>query len=155
VTISESKRHIAHSHGLGNLRTDIALLGALLLAGCMDTFTDEYSTSQAARDDQIFERGWLPDVLPPSSHSIRVSGDVDVNTSEGEFFFAGDHFDAFASKLQRVVDTQSLPAPASKRSNRLLEDGYSVMSYESDQYIWIFLCSRNAARCEYHGWSQS
>ena len=61
----------------------IAILSSLTV-GC-DVVTSNYETMQDARNDRLFERGWLPDILPDSTTSIRTSNDLDINTSVGEF----------------------------------------------------------------------
>lgn len=61
------------------------LVSALILAlltvwipGC-DVQTNRYATTHAARADGVFERGWIPDVLPPSAHGIVETHDLDTN----------------------------------------------------------------------------
>jgi hypothetical protein len=39
----------------------------------------------------LFERGWLPDIVPDSSREITINNDLDLNLSKGEFFFDPEH----------------------------------------------------------------
>jgi hypothetical protein len=65
------------------------VLTALVLAACdSDVVSSHYATLAQARANQLFDKGWLPDVLPPSTYDIRTSNDVERNTSVGEFRFA-------------------------------------------------------------------
>jgi hypothetical protein len=57
----------------------------LLVAGCSETFESRYSDWQKAQKDGAFERGWLPDWLPPSAADIREIHDLDTNA--GAFSF--------------------------------------------------------------------
>src|SRR4029450_10463956 len=71
-----------------------------MVAACSgDVVTDRYATLQDARADEVFGRGWLPDVLPPSSHDIRTSNDLDLNTSVGEFSFLPGEFELLRRRL--------------------------------------------------------
>jgi len=76
----------------------------LSLAGCSDRFTETYSTQKEPGQDQVFERGWLPDILPASAHSLRVSGDVDINNGDGEFLVSAADLAPFAAKLTPLRD---------------------------------------------------
>ncbi len=62
----------------------LAAAAILALSSC-EKVTKRYATLDDARRDRLFERGWLPDILPPSARDIRVTSDLDVNSSEGEF----------------------------------------------------------------------
>jgi hypothetical protein len=126
-----------------------------LLGACSDTFVEHYDTLRAARDDRIFERGWLPDVLPESTHSLRVSGDVDINTAEGEFSARGIDIDSFTAGLAPMPLGRDVPETVVARAAELQKHGYVARSYAHEQHTWIFLCSSDSERCEYHGWPES
>ena len=51
-----------------------------LISGCSDAVSDEYSTYAQAKEERLFDRGWLPDILPKSTVKIEVNNDLDVNT---------------------------------------------------------------------------
>jgi len=60
------------------MRSALLLIVVCVLTAC-EVQTTRYDTLQAARDDQLFERGWVPDVLPESTRSIVESHDLDTN----------------------------------------------------------------------------
>jgi hypothetical protein len=132
----------------------IAILLCVIVAGCSDTFTENYSTLEEARNDNIFLRGWLPDILPASAHSLRVSGDVDINTAEGEFLIPPPGIDAMTEKLPRVTPTEGIPEALSARIGQRISDGYIGRGYAKANYSWVFLCSKERQRCEYYGWPE-
>ncbi len=74
----------------------ISLLSALvLLAGCSDAVTNQYATYAEAQQDNLFERGWLPDILPESTIDIEVVNNLDNNTSHGGFLIEESGLQAF------------------------------------------------------------
>jgi hypothetical protein len=136
------------------MRRVSTLLACVVVAGCTDTFTERYATLDAARRDRIFERGWLPDILPASTHSLRVSGDVDINTADGEFSLRTSDFETFHAKLRSAHEVGSLPATAKTRMKELGRSGYAAAAYKHDDYAWLFLCNKEMERCEYLGWPE-
>jgi hypothetical protein len=128
------------------------VLRCTLIGACSDTFVENYDTLQAARDDRILERGWLPDVLPASTYSLRVSGDVDVNTTEGEFSVRRMDIDSFTARLLPVSLANDAPEVAVARIAKLQQQGYIAREYADNQYRWVFICSKESEPCEYQGW---
>ena len=61
-----------------------------------------YSTRAAAEAESPFARGWLPEIIPPSSRQISMRNDLDLNISNGEFSFDQSEHDVFVSQLERV-----------------------------------------------------
>ncbi|WP_299138805.1 hypothetical protein [uncultured Vibrio sp.] len=83
----------------------IFLTSALMvLVGYSDQVTSEYATYAEAKSDNLFDRGWLPDILPESTTSIEVSNDLDNNSSNGQFIIESAAIDGF---LTMVEPTQS------------------------------------------------
>lgn len=115
----------------------IGLVG-IAMAGCDTTVTKRYATLADARSDRLFERGWLPDILPPSATNIRASNDLDLNFSEGEFHFAPEDFGDFARKLTPIK-----PQPRER-------EGVLVLIYTEDRGFWVFSCRAAEGYCEYH-----
>lgn len=76
----------------------LAALAALCTAGCRDydTVSRRYSTLAEAQED--IQKGWIPACLPPSSHSITDSHDLDTNVGHGTFKFAPADFAKFQSE---------------------------------------------------------
>lgn len=82
----------------------LILLSALvvMIVGCSDNITTQYSTYAEAKSDNLFERGWLPDILPPSTINIQVTNDLDKNTSIGEFFIEKSDVELFLDKVEQT-----------------------------------------------------
>ncbi|HAS6249984.1 TPA: hypothetical protein RQL13_004797 [Vibrio vulnificus] len=95
------------------------LLLLLVLAGCSDIVQSHYDNYQQAQADQLFERGWLPDVLPVSTTQIEVANDLDNNTSQGSFVIAEKEMAQFFSQLQPLETANQY-------------------RFESDNSVWIF-----------------
>ncbi|HFQ5295880.1 TPA: hypothetical protein ACGVAW_000279 [Vibrio vulnificus] len=95
------------------------LLLLLVLAGCSDIVQIHYDNYQQAQADQLFERGWLPDVLPVSTTQIEVANDLDNNTSQGSFVIAEKEMAQFLSQLQPLETANQY-------------------RFESDNSVWIF-----------------
>ncbi|EIV8468510.1 hypothetical protein MA794_004593 [Vibrio vulnificus] len=95
------------------------LLLPLVLTGCSDIVQSHYDNYQQAQADQLFERGWLPDVLPVSTTQIEVANDLDNNTSQGSFLIAEEEMGQFLSQLQPLETANQY-------------------RFESDNSVWIF-----------------
>ncbi|HAS6175306.1 TPA: hypothetical protein I7155_12910 [Vibrio vulnificus] len=95
------------------------LLLLLVLAGCSDIVQSHYDNYQQAQADQLFERGWLPDVLPVSTTQIEVANDLDNNTSQGSIVIAEKEMAQFLSQLQPLETANQY-------------------RFESDNSVWIF-----------------
>ncbi|EKA7349179.1 hypothetical protein OL320_004748 [Vibrio vulnificus] len=95
------------------------LLLLLVLTGCSDIVQSHYDNDQQAQADQLFERGWLPDVLPVSTTQIEVTNDLDNNTSQGSFVIAEKEMGQFLSQLQPLETANQY-------------------RFESDNSVWIF-----------------
>ncbi|MCF7493520.1 hypothetical protein L3V35_00460 [Vibrio sp. L5-1] len=83
-----------------------ALFSALaLMSGCSDVVSDEYSTYAQAKVERLFDRGWLPDILPKSTLNIEVNNDLDANTSKGRFIINEPALSEFIAKLESNEST--------------------------------------------------
>ena len=114
--------------------TDLTLLFVLYLNGC-DAVEKQYPTLKDARQDRLFERGWLPDMLPASTKNITTINDRDINTSRGQFFFAPSDFDQFAKYVKAGAETSS--------------KGYSAYKFACNQNLWLFSCEAVHGHCNY------
>jgi hypothetical protein len=103
----------------------------VVLAGCDDSVRLEYSTKAEAESESLFARGWLPEIIPPSSRQITMKNDLDLNVSEGEFKFDATDHEAFIGKLERM---QSLDV-----------EGFSAYSFED----WTFFISGGRDQCRF------
>jgi hypothetical protein len=110
------------------MRSIIFAAAFLSLSSC-DVVTSRYATLDDARRDRLFERGWLPVVLPASARDIKVSNDLDLNHSQGEFSFDHADFAAFAARLRA-------------------RDG-KTFEYTEGKYTWVFSCNSKRGHCRY------
>ena len=101
------------------------------MLGC-DTMSDEYKTLAEARSERLFERGWLPDILPPTANRIRTSNDLDVGTSKGEFYFDSKEHESFI--IQLTPDTLN---------------GDNCYKYSTNNRVWRFCCARDIGHCSF------
>ena len=84
------------------MKTKLLLPILLLLSGCSDVVSSEYATYELAQQERLFERGWLPDILPSSTSQIELNNDLDINTSEGSFLINEPQRSEFIAKLTPV-----------------------------------------------------
>lgn len=135
------------------MRRALIALCLLLASGCdYNTVTHHYDTLAQAKADRLFERGWLPDVLPPSARNIRLATNIDVDTSTGSFEFdpaeAGRLFGqltpgpAEPSRIRDWPDTKG----------RYAARGMTAWSYRKAAQTWTFFCSGRQGRCEFFLW---
>jgi hypothetical protein len=126
---------------------------ALLLAGC-DVVREQHDTLADARKERLFERGWLPDVLPASATDIRSANDLDRNTSIASFdYVVGDD----APMLATMQPGAPAAAPfddwgyvlATRRA-----DGMEAWIWLGCGSTWVFFCDRAAGRCETWQWTR-
>ena len=106
----------------------VVLAVAVATLSSCDDVTSRYPTLDDARNDQLFERGWLPDILPPSAHDIRVTNDLDGNRSEGEFSFDPADFLSFVAQFESL---------------------YPPFEYSAGGYTWVFFCDSMSGHCYY------
>ena len=107
------------------------ILSACVLSGCDKSVPLNYSTRAQAEAESLFARGWLPEIIPPSSRDISMRNDLDLNTSTGEFCFdAADHA-GFVTHLDR----------ASQRD----EGGSTAYVFQD----WIFLIDGDKNHCRF------
>lgn len=114
-----------------------------------DTVEREYATLAEARDDGLFDRGWLPDILPQSARDIRTRNNLDHNTSTGEFSFDPRDAPAFVARLK----PGALPRMKFADWNAIVDaqaaDGHRAWSYRDGVYGWVFFCNLRKGYCEY------
>lgn len=120
-------------------------LACLLLACCNEIVEDRYDTRNDAETDRLFERGWLPKVIPQSSYDLLIQNDLDLNTSEGEFRFDPQDIDEFFRALRECrksdIDPDTLLSEAKL--------GYRPFCYSSEDSRWIFWINRERGHCRY------
>jgi hypothetical protein len=123
-----------------------------VVAGCGDVASHRYADLKDARADQLFDRGWLPDLLPPSSTEIDVSNNLDLNESTGQFRFEPAEFNAFARVLEPYRGDLSAPSWVTSDAQKHANRGYPVYILNQDKSTWLFLCRPKEGTCEYRMW---
>ena len=88
-----------------NVLLSVLFSALVSMSGCSDVVRDEYSTYAQAKQERLFDRGWLPDILPKSTVKIEVNNDLDVNTSEGSFVISEPALSEFIGKLKLTEST--------------------------------------------------
>ena len=131
-----------------------AYIGLLLLIPG-DVITSNYPTLKEARADRLFERGWLPDILPASARDIRTTNNADINTSAGEFRFAAADYPVFASRLRSFSTLYAPPPDLDRYVQRMRKRGYQSGVFSDDTSIWLFVCEATGGYCEYSMWIES
>jgi hypothetical protein len=126
-------------------RKILLLLTALGLCGCSDVVTKEYPTFADAEADRLFERGWLPTIIPPSSYEIRVESNLDLNDAEGHFSFDPKDRLSFLSALRKMPVSEIQEAD----TFHYLERGYWPYEFSSSGCTWFFFIHEEQGHCEY------
>lgn len=119
-----------------------------------DLITKRYASLAEARADHLFEKGWLPDILPPSSVDIRTSNNLDLDVSTGEFSFEPAQYASFAARL---TPYQTMPSPfADFEADVAAKEGrgFQARCFVEQGYVWVFLCVAEDGYCEYAMWRQ-
>ena len=80
----------------------LLIFTACAISGCDESVPLHYSTRAEAEAESLFARGWLPEIIPPSSRNISMRNDLDPNISNGEFRFDPSEHDVFVSQLESV-----------------------------------------------------
>ena len=137
------------------MRTPIlTYLLCLFLVGCSDVVTRDYKTYNDAVSDELFGRGWLPELIPSSSFNIKTSNNLDVNTSEGEFSFPPGDTQAFVSKLHPYSGRKSPYVEYDKVVKRRIAQGYTPYEYTKDSSIWVFFLNADKGHAYYDLWME-
>lgn len=125
------------------------LIITLLFVGCSDAIVQHYATLPEARQDRLFERGWLPDILPSTTTQLRIENDLDLNTSEGEFTFAVAQWPAFKENLAADVRPDVSLSNRSDHLESTIPAGYMSWRYQNNDSNWVFFCKPEAGHCTY------
>jgi hypothetical protein len=131
----------------------ILLFGLLSLAlsGCLDR-VDEYDTIDDAKKNHVFDKGWLPDILPPSTHDLKVVTTVEISAGRGNFSFDPQDYGAFYMRLSAYNGRKSKVDEDNRAIERLLAKGYEARAYSLGATNWLFLCRKAEAVCEFFVW---
>jgi hypothetical protein len=69
--------------------------------GCRETFVSHYESVKQARADRLFERGWIPDVLPDDAGPLIEAHNIDTNARCAVARFSPGAFDDVIGALSR------------------------------------------------------
>lgn len=103
-----------------------------LIIGCSDVVNEHYDNYTDAVQAGLFERGWLPGILPDSATEIHASNQLDKNTAEGYFHLPEQSLTEFISRLTPVADQA-----ASDASPQTSNNGKSFQYFINND-IWTF-----------------
>lgn len=128
------------------------LLGLVLVLaffGCQSgTVKNTYVTLQDARNDNVFVRGWLPDILPPSAKNIDITKDLDLEMSSGSFGYELADEKKFMERLGGAPTIRiGLQLDQYRPGNN--KDLYNRYEYQHGSSSWIFLCLRTGGFCKF------
>lgn len=130
----------------------LIVLNLFLFEGCNNTATNHYTTRSKAEAEKLFERGWLPNIIPASARNITVSNDLDRNRSEGEFQYDPKETDDFSRYLKPYAG-QKLPLSRWQAYiNEQKKKGYVAFEYSSDKSVWVFLVNIQTGHVRYVMW---
>ena len=124
---------------------------AVVLAAC-DSVSSSYRTVAEARSDRLFERGWLPDILPSSTTSLHITNDLDINVTEGEFSFLANDFPIFREKLNANIPSSAPFRDWGQYSGKMPSSGYTAFAFSTDDMQWVFVCNEAQGHCKFRGW---
>ena len=124
-------------------------LAALLLAGCGEVVKSNYISYSEAKKEQLFARGWLPDIIPTSATKIITANNLDLNRSEGEFSFPPSATDAFLARLVPYSGRGTFSRDFERMVNERKAEGYSLHEYQENKNIWVFLLNRQKGHAYY------
>jgi sigma54-dependent transcription regulator len=130
----------------------LAASASLCSCGNSDVVTHRYGTLADARSDKLFLKGWLPDILPVSTHDIVTTNDLDLNTSTGEFSFLPGEFDLFRHHVNGYAPSADAPAGLDADVKQHLRTNGDVSQYRDDDSVWVFLCEPARGHCRYTMW---
>jgi len=130
----------------------VAVYVAALALLPSDTVTSRYASLAEARADQVFERGWLPDILPLSATSIRTSNNLDLNISEGEFVYSRADNAKWLRHLRPYQPMDEFFAASAEEVDRMQKKGFLASSYVGEDSVWVFYCKSDVGYCRYYMW---
>ena len=130
----------------------VALLSSALVGCPLDVVVTHYGSVESAREEHLFDKGWLPDILPASAHAIRTANDVELSTSRGRF----EYSDTDAAPFFRVLTLGAPEAAPVDGWQALASDyrrsGHVAWRYQQRVQTWVFFCHPKQDECDYVQW---
>ena len=81
----------------------------------------------------------MPSFIPSSSYNIKLRNNLDLNLSEGEFYFQKTDFENFTANLSEC----------SKVMNDLPRKSYKCFEYTKKNDIWFFYIDKKQGHVTY------
>lgn len=136
-----------------NLKYFFAIsLISFTLQSCIFSNGINYENMQAAKADRLFEKGWLPEILPTSTVDIKTDNDLDLNMSEGEFRIPIKDLDLFISKLEPYKNIKSPLRNFKDIVTEKTEKDYLSYSFFDDGSTWVFFINKEQGHIYYYLW---
>lgn len=132
------------------MRHLLSTLGLVLLTGCSTAVDEKYQSLQEAQQDGAFERRWLPDIVPASTHDITIRGDAELEVLAGELLVADEDFERLVARLEPysgnpIGADQHLASFLHAKKAEGLESGV----YYQNGTMWILVCNRTRKHCSF------
>jgi hypothetical protein len=109
-------------------------------------------TLEQARELRLFADGWLPDILPRSTHNIQVMNNLRLHFSQGEFHFSPRDWPEFSAYL-KCEKLMSAPFVNWAKSLRKMQgEGHTLWNFSAQDRHWVFFCKADTGYCEYVMW---
>ena len=131
------------------LAVSLVVLFAAVFFGAFDTVERSYQTKEDAKADRLFERGWLPDIIPASSSDIQLRNNLDINTSVGSFNFNPEELDEFVRSITTNTDQDIRLMGEYPRMKFLSNQEYVSLYYRNNGTVWRFFIHPDSGHCEY------
>lgn len=113
-------------------------------------------TLAEARELHLFEQGWLPDILPPSTSHLQLVKSPSINFAQGEFHFSPGDWLEFCAKLEpEYALEKTMDAPFvnwAKSLRKMQGDGHTLCHYCAQGRHWMFFCKADQGYCEFVMW---
>lgn len=129
----------------------VVVLAAALLASC-DTVEASYETLAQARQDNLFSRGWLPDVLPTSTRNLHVRTDLDLNSASGSFTFDSSDAESFFRMLKPIEASSPMRPEWQLFAAAFQGHGYGRYMLADGNNQWLFICKDGDVNCKNCWW---
>lgn len=131
----------------------VCIVLIVLCAGCRNSHdTDAFYTSRTeAEKSGEFDRGWLPDFMPESSHAIHIAYDLSPSKVWCAFEFSPADSEKLINNLQRIdrltVWTSRVPSPQVKWWPQLLAGKLDMQKIERSG-LMLYSTSRPLSQVE-------
>ena len=130
------------------------VIAMLLIGGCSGTVTNHYPTRAKAEADDLFQRGWLPSFIPASARDITTSNNLDINTSEGNFWYDPKQTNDFLAHLKPYSGQKPKLDRWQDYIAKRKKEGYDSFEYTADKRVWVFLVNSGKGHVLYVMWLQ-